>query len=914
MWFNSTPDYRFAYLPVEGDATIIAQLTSLSGGSTQDARAGLVFSSDLSNSADMQAIVITNPSGDEDMFSFRRGDVAHAHQGNSGSRTYPRQADPKVPYWLKIERIGDRVNCYSSPDGVSWSCGESADYDVGSTAYFGLAVSSDQFGSTATATFANVRITGGDGGEAEQIPPAPFAIYASPGGDVVPLRWLESFEADSYNIWRSTQAGGPYTQIAQQTGTSHIDTSVNFGTQYYYTVSAVNALGESARSPEAELPIPKTDYYEAEDYDAQNGVGTEGTRDFFGGRNLSNIHDGDWTRYNGIPLREGAIFEARVAGFNVDVGRIEVRLGSPTGTLIGTVNAIDTGSPQQWGSVETTLANTTGTHDLFLVFRSVIPGTSTGMNLNWFDITYPGVTEYDLGMDSSLTFDPDVHILTNCSDITAWDASSTYLKLQDGSDLSGIDFAALGVDTWSTTAFSNSSLVTSWEDANLDGITLNANGNFGAGDNFTGANFSNVIWGTATATADPTRFFSGGSGASSAATADDAINFFGADLSLITGQARTAMINNLGGFDGGTPIGAKIDAAFLANSGWDASILVAAGWQYDVVDAFSVIEAEDFDDQLGISTQTSTENGLNVQAIDNGDWTAYANVDFGNGADQFQARVASRTSGGNIEIRLGSPTGTLIGTATVPGTGNWQNWVTRTTSVSAVSGVHDVYLVFTGGSGSLFNLNWFTFTPAAAATYTLTYTAGSNGSILGANPQNVSEDSDGNTVFARADESYSFIDWSDGSTANPRRDLAVTADLTVTANFAPLNTALEDWRFTHFGTYQNSGSAADAFDADGDGVANLLEYATGLDPKNPQESCALEMIPWPVNPNLLAVTFNRIADPDLTYTLAATADFSDGNWPALLTIPGTAAAPVTTPETIWGVNSPRFFFRLEVSY
>ena len=785
--------------------------------------------------------MITNPSVNAEMFSFRRGDVAHAHQGNSGSRSYNSQGDPKVPYWLKIERIGDRVNCFSSPDGISWSCGESADYDVGTTAYFGLAVSSDQSNGTATATFSNVRITGGNGGEAEETPAAPFAIYASPGGDVVPLRWLESFEADSYNIWRSTQAGGPYTQVAQETGTSYLDTSVNFGTQYYYAVSAVNEMGESARSPEAQLTIPDTDYYEAEDFDAQSGVRTEATRDFFSGLNLSNLSGGDWARYDDIPLREGAVFQARVAGFNDEIGQIEVRLDSPTGTLIASLDVIDTGGTQSWGTIETTLPNLVGVQDLYLVFTSVTPNTSTGFNLNWFDITYPGVTEFDLGTDSALTFDPDIHILSNRGSITDWDASSTYLRLLDGSNLSDIDFADLGVTSWTTTDFGNPSLVTNWERANLSGITLNSDGNFGAGDNFSGANFSNVIWGTATSTANAARFFSGGSGASSAATASEAIDFSGADLSLISGQARTAMIDNLGGFDGGTPIGPRIDATFIAISGWDPAALVAAGWQYDVVDAFSLIEAEDFDDQLGISTQTSTENGLNVQAIDNGDYTVYQNIDFGNGADTFQARVASRNSGGNIEVRLGSPTGTLVGTLLVPGTGNWQNWVTRTTNVSGVSGVHDLYLVFTGGNGTLFNLNYFSFTPS------------------------------------------------------------------------PAFTALEDWRFLHFGTYDNTGNAADTFDADGDGVANFVEYATGLNPNEASDSSVLEMRESSTNPGELEVVFNTIADSTLSYTLEGSDTLHANDWESLKTVIGADEEPVVTAESEWPDHA-NYFFRLRVNY
>jgi hypothetical protein len=43
-------------------------------------------------------------------------------------------------------------------------------------------------------------------------------------------------------------------------------------------------------------------------------------------------------------------------------------------------------------------------------------------------------------------------------------------------------------------------------------------------------------------------------------------------------------------------------------------------------------------------------------------------------------------------------------------------------------------------------------------------------------------------------------------------------------------TAIETWRFANFGTAANSGNAADTFDANGDGEANLLEYATAQNP------------------------------------------------------------------------------------
>ncbi|MGJ8654760.1 MAG: putative Ig domain-containing protein [Opitutaceae bacterium] len=43
-------------------------------------------------------------------------------------------------------------------------------------------------------------------------------------------------------------------------------------------------------------------------------------------------------------------------------------------------------------------------------------------------------------------------------------------------------------------------------------------------------------------------------------------------------------------------------------------------------------------------------------------------------------------------------------------------------------------------------------------------------------------------------------------------------------------TGLENWRFTHYGSYDNTGNAADLADPDVDNLVNLLEYAFGMNP------------------------------------------------------------------------------------
>jgi len=67
--------------------------------------------------------------------------------------------------------------------------------------------------------------------------------------------------------------------------------------------------------------------------------------------------------------------------------------------------------------------------------------------------------------------------------------------------------------------------------------------------------------------------------------------------------------------------------------------------------------------------------------------------------------------------------------------------------------------------------------------YTLTYTAGSNGSLSGETEQTVSHGRSGTAVTAIPDAGYSFIEWSDASTDNPRTDTDITSDLSVEASF-----------------------------------------------------------------------------------------------------------------------------------
>ena len=127
-------------------------------------------------------------------------------------------------------------------------------------------------------------------------------------------------------------------------------------------------------------------------------------------------------------------------------------------------------------------------------------------------------------------------------------------------------------------------------------------------------------------------------------------------------------------------------------------------------DPYRKVEAETMAFSKGVKTEQNDQVGVYVTDIHNGDYIKLQNVHFCNKIPRtFTARVASGLRGGQIEIRIDSIGGKLLGTVNVPGTGGWEQWQTITTDLTAItSGHHDMYFVFKGRKGpKLFNFDWW---------------------------------------------------------------------------------------------------------------------------------------------------------------------------------------------------------------
>ncbi|SEG99493.1 beta-glucosidase [Nonomuraea solani] len=121
-----------------------------------------------------------------------------------------------------------------------------------------------------------------------------------------------------------------------------------------------------------------------------------------------------------------------------------------------------------------------------------------------------------------------------------------------------------------------------------------------------------------------------------------------------------------------------------------STTLQVTGETIPVRDLTRTTRAMDFDDYSGVAFADETKAGGEVVEGSAGDWISFTGAVHGS---RFTASVAS-VSGGSIELRSGSPTGTLLAIAQVPATGGIYQY--GTTSATATAGKGSLYLVFKG--------------------------------------------------------------------------------------------------------------------------------------------------------------------------------------------------------------------------
>ncbi len=291
---------HFAHLPLRGDGTLVARLVWPL--SSQYAKAGVAVRASLDADAPQAAMLIQGLP----LHTFSGVWTTRAETGapatGTGSTpvpptqrqtittgaafplselgTLPESATPlaapyvegagdgyrmRMPYWVRIERRGDRLTGAISPDGTSWTdVGTTRLPALGGTVHAGLVLSSclgvdAAYAETGTAAFDNVRLTAA-GGRGWSVPrPATTAVglTAQAGPDAVELSWRDPDPSAHYTVLRDDEpiatGVGP---VGFGTLIRHVDPTGAPGRRHRYTVAKTNIAGSGPRSSTASATMP----------------------------------------------------------------------------------------------------------------------------------------------------------------------------------------------------------------------------------------------------------------------------------------------------------------------------------------------------------------------------------------------------------------------------------------------------------------------------------------------------------------------------------------------------------------------------------------------------------------------------------------------------------------------------------
>lgn len=115
------------------------------------------------------------------------------------------------------------------------------------------------------------------------------------------------------------------------------------------------------------------------------GLQTETTSDSNGGYDVGFSSDGDYAVYKNVDFGGGVSnVNARLACAGNCGGALEFHLDSVSGTLAASVTIPATAGWQSWITANAPTNSATGVHDLYVVFKAPLSGTSSLGNFNWF--------------------------------------------------------------------------------------------------------------------------------------------------------------------------------------------------------------------------------------------------------------------------------------------------------------------------------------------------------------------------------------------------------------------------------------------------------------------------------------------------------------------------------------------------
>ena len=143
----------------------------------------------------------------------------------------------------KVYRSSSADGSYSQIGNPTSSTGFTDSNPLNGSNYYKVKAVNDA-GESDYSAYAYCDFSGGGG---EVVPNPPTGLSSIQSGSSIIISWNSSAGAVSYKVYTSSSASGTYTEIGWVTGTSYTDYPLA-SRYYYYKVSAINSVGESAQS------------------------------------------------------------------------------------------------------------------------------------------------------------------------------------------------------------------------------------------------------------------------------------------------------------------------------------------------------------------------------------------------------------------------------------------------------------------------------------------------------------------------------------------------------------------------------------------------------------------------------------------------------------------------------------------
>ena len=147
IW-SASDQFHFVHQPVTGDVTVVARVASLTQAH-EWSKAGVMLRESLTGPS-RHALVVTSAARG---YAFQRRPVT------GGQSLHTAGGSGAAPGWLKLVRTGDLFEAFQSADGAAWTRIGSETIPMADTLYAGLAVTSHNPSTLATAVIDNLKIT-----------------------------------------------------------------------------------------------------------------------------------------------------------------------------------------------------------------------------------------------------------------------------------------------------------------------------------------------------------------------------------------------------------------------------------------------------------------------------------------------------------------------------------------------------------------------------------------------------------------------------------------------------------------------------------------------------------------------------------------------------------------------------------